>query len=95
MRRCWWRLQRYVWKWLGGANFEVRSEDLREKIEEVMNENGKGKVMRKKAFEIKKMIEEATRDEEGFKGSSVAAMKDFLEAPLLIKNPSTNLPDNY
>ncbi|KVI09446.1 UDP-glycosyltransferase 92A1-like [Cynara cardunculus var. scolymus] len=78
-----------------GTDFEVRSEDLREKIEEVMSETGNGKEMRKKAFEIKKIIEEATSDEEGFKGSSVAAMEDFLQAPLLIKNLATNLPDNY
>ncbi|XP_024991984.1 UDP-glycosyltransferase 92A1 [Cynara cardunculus var. scolymus] len=78
-----------------GNDFEVRSEDLREKIEEVMSETGKGKEMRKKAFEIKKIIEAATRDEEGFKGSSVAAMEDLLQAPLLIKNPNTNLPVDY
>ncbi|KAK9078554.1 hypothetical protein SSX86_002611 [Deinandra increscens subsp. villosa] len=67
-----------------GTSFEVRSEDLREKIEEVMSEEGKGKEMRKKAVEIKMMIEEATRDEEGFRGSSVEAMDDFLQAPLLM-----------
>nr|XP_043634297.1 UDP-glycosyltransferase 92A1 [Erigeron canadensis] len=68
-----------------GVSFEVMSEDLRVKIEEVMSEDGKGKEMRKKAFDIKTMIEEATRDEDGFKGSSVKAMQDFLQAPLLIK----------
>ncbi|XP_071734828.1 UDP-glycosyltransferase 92A1-like [Rutidosis leptorrhynchoides] len=69
-----------------GTNFEVMSDDLREKIEEVMSEDGKGKEMRKKAFEIKKVIEDATRnDEHGFKGSSLKAMEDFLQAPLLMK----------
>ncbi|XP_071738913.1 UDP-glycosyltransferase 92A1-like [Rutidosis leptorrhynchoides] len=69
-----------------GTNFEVMSDDLRVKIEEVMSEDGKGKEMRKKAFEIKKMIEDATRnDEHGSKGSSLKAMEDFLQAPLLMK----------
>lgn len=72
-----------------GIDFEVRSEDLRVKIEEVMSENGKGKEMRKKALEIKKTIEEATRNEQGFKGSSVKAMEDFLQAPLLMNTPTT------
>ncbi|XP_076942409.1 UDP-glycosyltransferase 92A1-like [Bidens hawaiensis] len=73
-----------------GVSFDVRSEDLREKIEEVMSENGKGKEMRKKAFDIKLMIEEATRDEDGFRGSSVEALEDFLQAPLLIKKKNNS-----
>ncbi|KAJ0771639.1 putative UDP-glucuronosyl/UDP-glucosyltransferase, UDP-glycosyltransferase family [Helianthus annuus] len=74
-----------------GTSFDVWSEDLREKIEEVMSEDGKGKEMRKKAFEIKMMIEEAMRDEEGFKGSSVEAMEEFLQAPLLMKMKQNNV----
>ncbi|KAJ0550898.1 putative UDP-glucuronosyl/UDP-glucosyltransferase, UDP-glycosyltransferase family [Helianthus annuus] len=74
-----------------GTSFDVWSEDLREKIEEVMSEDGKGKEMRKKAFEIKMMIEEAMRDEEGFKGSSVEAMEEFLQAPLLMKLKQNNV----
>ncbi|KAI3748292.1 hypothetical protein L6452_11276 [Arctium lappa] len=72
-----------------GSDFEVRSEDLREKIEEVMSEDGKGKEMRKKALEVKRMIEEARR------GSSVAAMEEFLRAPLLMKNSTINLGHDY
>ncbi|KAI3705437.1 hypothetical protein L1987_75674 [Smallanthus sonchifolius] len=68
-----------------GVSFDVRSEDLREKIEEVMSEDGKGKEMRERAFEIKMMIEEARRDGEGFRGSSVEAMDEFLQAPLMRK----------
>ncbi|KAD5961680.1 hypothetical protein E3N88_13153 [Mikania micrantha] len=72
-----------------GTNFDVRFEDLKEKIEEVMSEDGRGKKMRKKAFEIKMMIQEATRDEAGFRGSSVEAMEEFLQAPLLKKKMNT------
>ncbi|KAI3721952.1 hypothetical protein L2E82_32972 [Cichorium intybus] len=72
-----------------GINFEVRSEDLRETIEQVMSENGKGKEMRKKALNIKKIIEDATRNEEGFKGSSVEAMEDFLQAALMMNTTTT------
>ncbi|GKD50441.1 UDP-glycosyltransferase 92A1-like protein [Tanacetum coccineum] len=67
-----------------GVNIEVLNEDLRVKIEDVMSENGKGKAMRIKAMEVKKMIEEAVRDDgDDSKGSSIEAMEDFLRAPLL------------
>ncbi|XP_059665196.1 UDP-glycosyltransferase 92A1-like [Cornus florida] len=69
-----------------GTGFEVRHEDLVKKIELVMSEEGrKGKEMRRKACEVKEMIRDATRDEEGFKGSSVKAMGEFLDAALLMK----------
>nr|UXM20071.1 UGT47 [Panax notoginseng] len=61
-----------------GTKFEVRSEDIVEKIGIVMRENGKGKEMREKADQLKKMIENGGRDEEGYKGSSVKAMEEFL-----------------
>nr|AKA44602.1 UGTPg23 [Panax ginseng] len=61
-----------------GTNFEVRSEDIVKKIGIVMGENGKGKEIREKACEVKKMIENGGRDEEGYKGSSVKAMEEFL-----------------
>ncbi|KAK1421601.1 hypothetical protein QVD17_24070 [Tagetes erecta] len=68
-----------------GTSFEVWSEDLREKIEEVMSEDGdKGKEMRKKVGEIKRMIQEATRDDGSCRGSSVEAMEEFLQAPLMM-----------
>nr|WJH18535.1 scopoletin glycosyltransferase UGT1 [Artemisia annua] len=69
-----------------GVSFEVVGEDLRVMIEDVMSENGKGKMLRMKASEVKKMIEEAIRDDDGFKGTSVEAVEDFLKAPLLMKN---------
>ncbi|KAL7174059.1 hypothetical protein ACSBR2_033332 [Camellia fascicularis] len=74
-----------------GTNFEVRHEDIMEKIELVMGENAKGKEMRRKAGEVKEMIKEAIRDEEGFKGSSVKAMDEFLSAAALLMKEKTKL----
>ncbi|PSR90223.1 UDP-glycosyltransferase [Actinidia chinensis var. chinensis] len=69
----------------GGVRFAIRHEDLVEKIEIVMSESERGKEMRRRAGEVKEMIREAIRDEEGFKGSSTKAMDEFLEAALLMK----------
>ncbi|GMQ04739.1 hypothetical protein CsSME_00050063 [Camellia sinensis var. sinensis] len=44
-----------------------------------------GKELRRKAGEIKEMIEDAIRDQNGFMGSSVKAMDEFLNAALLMK----------
>lgn len=68
-----------------GTSFEVRSQDILEKIELVMSENGKGKEMRRKACELEEIIKDATREENEFKGSSVKAMDEFLDAVLLMK----------
>ena len=68
-----------------GGSFAIRHEDVVEKIEIVMSESERGKEMRRRAGEVKEMIREAIRDEEGFKGSSMKAMDDFLEAALLMK----------
>lgn len=61
-----------------GTSFEVRSEDIVEKIGMVMRGEGKGKVIREKALEVKKLIQDCGRDEEGYKGSSVKALEEFL-----------------
>ncbi|KAL0435460.1 UNVERIFIED_CONTAM: UDP-glycosyltransferase 92A1 [Sesamum radiatum] len=63
-----------------GTKVEVREEDIREKIEMVMGENEEGKRMRRRASEVKEMIEEAMRDEGDHKGSSVNAMHEFFAA---------------
>jgi len=69
-----------------GVDFEIACDDLAEKIEMVMGESEKGKEMRRKADEVKKMIRDAIRDDEGgFKGSSVVAMDEFIHAALLKK----------
>lgn len=63
-----------------GKSCEVKCEDIVEKIELVMSESEKGVMMRKKAEEIRVMIRDAVKDEDGFKGSSVRAMDEFLSA---------------
>ncbi|KAJ0084299.1 hypothetical protein Patl1_29803 [Pistacia atlantica] len=63
-----------------GKNCEIFHEEIVAKIELVMNESEKGKEMRKKAWEIKEIINNATKDEENFKGSSMEAMDQFLNA---------------
>lgn len=68
-----------------GINFEVRWSDIVEKIELVMGENEKGKEIRRKAMEVKEIIRNADRDEEGYKGSSVIAMEEFLKAAEMMK----------
>lgn len=68
-----------------GTSFEVRSEDIVDKIEKVMKgDSVKGIKMRKRAGEVKEMIRDAVRNDE-VKGSSVKAMDDFLDAALLRK----------
>lgn len=61
-----------------GIRVAVGHEDLMAKIELVMNETKKGKAMRRKAWEMKKMIDNAMKDEDVWKGSSVKAMDEFL-----------------
>ncbi|CAK7339286.1 unnamed protein product [Dovyalis caffra] len=62
---------------------EVKHEEILEKIELVMNETDKGKDMRRKASEVKEDINNAIRDEEGLKGSSVKALDEFLHAAVV------------
>ncbi|CAL5423915.1 unnamed protein product [Camellia sinensis] len=73
-----------------GIKFELKHEDMVEKIELVMGQSEKGKEMRKKAVEMKEMIKDAVRDKEGIKGSSVEAMDGFLNAALLTKEKTKN-----
>ncbi|KAK4407367.1 UDP-glycosyltransferase 92A1 [Sesamum angolense] len=63
-----------------GTNVEVREEDITEKIEMVMGESEEGRRMRRRAGEVKEMIEEGMRDEGDSKGSSVKAMHEFFAA---------------
>ncbi|KAK2985473.1 hypothetical protein RJ640_004324 [Escallonia rubra] len=65
-----------------GSDCEVRHEDLVRKIELVMNGTGKGKDMKRKACEAEEMIKSASKDKKGFKGSSVKAVDEFLDAAL-------------
>ncbi|KAJ0084792.1 hypothetical protein Patl1_29799 [Pistacia atlantica] len=68
-----------------GKRSEVFHEDIVEKIELVMNEREKGKEMREKALQIKEIIHNAIKDEENFKGSSMEAMDQFLDAALKLR----------
>ncbi|KDP20195.1 hypothetical protein JCGZ_07915 [Jatropha curcas] len=68
-----------------GKTCEVRYEDIKGKIELVMNETEKGKEMRKKAFEVKEMINDAMNDKDGLKGSSVKALDDFFQAAMSMR----------
>ncbi|KAG8389046.1 hypothetical protein BUALT_Bualt02G0188600 [Buddleja alternifolia] len=66
-----------------GTNFDVRQENIVEKMELVMGESEKGKELRRKACEIKEIIRDATRDDENYKGFSVKAMEEFFNAARL------------
>uniref|UniRef100_A0A1S4D2C5 Glycosyltransferase n=1 Tax=Nicotiana tabacum TaxID=4097 RepID=A0A1S4D2C5_TOBAC len=70
-----------------GGNSEVKYEDVLEKIELIMGENDKGKEIRRQACEIKEIIGNATIDDEeaDFRGSSVKAMEEFLNAAFSTK----------
>ncbi|KAK4419518.1 UDP-glycosyltransferase 92A1 [Sesamum alatum] len=72
-----------------GTTFEVRQEDIMEKIELVVGENEKGREIRRKSLEMKEMFRDAVRDEENYKGSSVKAMQEFFVAALLKKEQTT------
>ena len=68
-----------------GKSCEVRCEDIVAKIELVMNETETGKEMKSKARQVMEMIRNATKDEEGFKGSSVEALDDFFSAAMSMR----------
>ncbi|KAF3452575.1 hypothetical protein FNV43_RR03008 [Rhamnella rubrinervis] len=72
----------------------VRHEDLAAKIELVMNGTEKGTEMTRKACEVREMIKNAMKDEDGLKGSSVKAMHEFLSAATLMTAPSRSGPNN-
>lgn len=62
-----------------GKSCDVRHDDLVAKIELIMSETEIGNEIRKKASEVKEMIDKSMKDEKGLKGSSSKAMDDFLE----------------
>ncbi|KAK9220895.1 hypothetical protein WN944_009319 [Citrus x changshan-huyou] len=68
-----------------GITCEVLKEDLSAKIELAMNETEKGTDLRNKAKEVKVIIKNAVRNEDNFKGSSVKAMDQFLNAALIMR----------
>ncbi|WCJ36952.1 UDP-Glycosyltransferase superfamily protein [Euphorbia peplus] len=66
-----------------GKVCEVKYENVVKVIEIVMNETRKSEEMRRKTSEIKEMIKNAMRDEDGFKGSSVNSLDEFFQEVIL------------
>ncbi|KAG4187000.1 hypothetical protein ERO13_A08G077500v2 [Gossypium hirsutum] len=65
-----------------GKTCEVKHEEVAAKIKLLMSDSEKGKEMRRKACEVREMIESAMKDDDegGFKGFSVKAMDEFFHA---------------
>ncbi|KAH7560498.1 hypothetical protein JRO89_XS10G0031400 [Xanthoceras sorbifolium] len=68
-----------------GKSCQVKHEEIVKIIELVMNETEKGMEMRRRACEIKEIIENAIKDEVNNKGSSTKAMDEFFNAVLTIR----------
>lgn len=63
-----------------GNSDEIRHEHIERVIEVVMGyETQKEKEMRRKVCEVKEMIEDAIRDDDNYKGSSVNALDEFFD----------------
>ncbi|KAJ6714067.1 GLYCOSYLTRANSFERASE [Salix viminalis] len=75
-----------------GRISEVKSEDIVAKIDLVMNDSEKGKEMRKRACEVRNIINNSIDDKEEFKGASVKAMDDFLNAAMLMREQAKTTP---
>ena len=63
-----------------GKSLETKCEDIVAKIELVMDEPEKGHMPRKKVGDVRDMIRDVVKDENGYKGSSVRTMDEFLSA---------------
>lgn len=68
-----------------GKKCEIRYEDLAGKIELVMSDSEKGNEIRRKACELREMIKNAMKDENGLKGSSSKALDDFFSAAMAMR----------
>nr|UXB92745.1 glycosyltransferase [Helleborus thibetanus] len=68
-----------------GTACEVKHENIKKAIEMVMGESEKGVQIRNKACAVKDMMEDALREELGFKASSVKAIEGFLDAALSMR----------
>ncbi len=65
-----------------GSQGVIVGKDVKRVIELVLDKEGKGKDMRKKADEVKEQLRASMRDEKEEKGSSVKAMDDFVRTIL-------------
>ncbi|MCL7042816.1 hypothetical protein MKW94_019517 [Papaver nudicaule] len=69
-----------------GNRNEIKHENVVRVIDSVMsNESKEGGEMRNKACKVKEMIRNATREEQGTKGSSLNGLEDFFATALLRK----------
>ncbi|GLU02691.1 hypothetical protein SLE2022_199320 [Rubroshorea leprosula] len=62
----------------GTESATIKCDDVARTIKMAMGQTEKGEEMRRKALEIKKKMEDAIQERDGFKGSSVQAMDEFL-----------------
>ncbi|CAK9167251.1 unnamed protein product [Ilex paraguariensis] len=62
----------------GNTSEVIRHDHIASVIKMVMDKTGKGEELRSKAHAIREKMEEAIREGEGFKGSSVKAMDEFI-----------------
>lgn len=63
-----------------GVNSGTRHEDIEKGIELVMGGSEEGVEMRNKALGVKEMIKDDVCEDEGFKGSSIKAIEEFVGA---------------
>ncbi|GAB4835207.1 hypothetical protein Ancab_000116 [Ancistrocladus abbreviatus] len=66
-----------------GNRCEVKREDLVRKIERVMGKNEEAMEIRRRANQVREIIEDASRDEDDYKGSSIKAIDEFFKAAIL------------
>ncbi|KDP20194.1 hypothetical protein JCGZ_07914 [Jatropha curcas] len=77
-----------------GKTCEVGHQVIETKIELVMNEEQKGRELRRKACEIRDVIKEAIKWDEGFfRVTSVKAMDEFLDSALLMRRKIKMCPN--
>lgn len=76
-----------------GPVCDVRHEEIIRKIELVMYNTEKRKDMRKKCCDVRNMMKDAIRDEEGFRGSSVKAMDEFFNAAFSMREKTNREPN--
>lgn len=62
-----------------GLEGKITKERVKEVVDMVLDRQGKGGEMKKKATEVSEKIRLATTEEDGRKGSSLKAMDDFLQ----------------
>lgn len=73
-----------------GVSGSVSAEKVKDLIDLVMDENGKGGEMRKKACKVKELMRDALKEKGEDRGSSAKAMDDFLATVLLMRKDLSN-----